>query len=392
MTQVGEGICLPPTLAEPWEFDAHVEQVRFTTRVVTSVVGANVSAAHWTQADAATIPADWAATARSFRFTAAGPVRMSSRPAVYSIAAGAARVEVTLVVTRSVNVSGEGTLAGTIGGLRIEGRFPTAAGTHTVSAQFTTVPGELTVLRGDIAWGVEVPDPGFAQAVGSSFAEVYFVFDAPKRPFATAVPAEVLRFLFGRIGVARVGTALDAAKRITAACHSSLGMRYDVVGGASSYLTGGSPAAAVSFDLTGYMRRDVPTVNCYDQAAAVQAFCAALGIATTYIFMEPYGFIRPTRLVGWPQQCNNPFFQANNTRPLVAPDDPMRTPFGNHAFVRSAGKILDACAGPYLAAGDLRDYVTAAIDPRRYPRNRYSTDGPGTVADARDTVGVASAS
>jgi hypothetical protein len=120
------------------------------------------------------------------------------------------------------------------------------------------------------------------------------------------------------------------------------------------------------------------TVNCYDQSAAVQAFCACLGVNVTGIYQDPFGYIKTTKLVGV-GDCNNPFYKSKRKKPPVdprrvvlddppVPDDdskPKRTGFGNHAFIenKNAGAhIRDACAGPHTGEEDLRNYLESSID------------------------------
>jgi len=88
--------------------------------------------------------------------------------------------------------------------------------------------------------------------------------------------------------------------------------------------------------------------------------------------MEPFGFIRKTKLIEPPEarDCNNPFYMS----PAVTGGRcvgvgcnsdlcrPTRSAFGNHAFVRLGTAIFDACAGPHLGTENLATYITNAID------------------------------
>jgi hypothetical protein len=123
---------------------------------------------------------------------------------------------------------------------------------------------------------------------------------------------------------------------------------------------------AWSLYLSAYMNKTYgDVVNCYDQAVAVAALGDLLGINVEYCYMDPFGYINPTPLVGVPNgPVNNPFFLSPPPQQqlvgvdLVLPD---RRPFFNHAFARYNGNIYDACAGPAL--GTLQaTYLTDTID------------------------------
>jgi hypothetical protein len=139
--------------------------------------------------------------------------------------------------------------------------------------------------------------------------------------------------------------------------------------------------------LLDYIRGVHKTVNCYDQAGAIQALCGAVGVAITWVYLEPYGYIKPTQLigVGGGADCNNPFFMSNGSRRLMVGFDrdweqkgislydpylrfllenqwPDRTSFGNHAFGAIGYNIYDACAGPHTGSESGAQYCANAID------------------------------
>ena len=123
-------------------------------------------------------------------------------------------------------------------------------------------------------------------------------------------------------------------------------------------------------NLTAYINKTVGkrnrlagVVNCYDQAAAVCTFATLFGIDVQYKFMEPFGYINTTDLVGLDyDNCNNPFFRNNLANKLVAPDLPTRSGFKNHAFAVFRGYVFDACAGPALGTQTEAQYVADVID------------------------------
>lgn len=115
-------------------------------------------------------------------------------------------------------------------------------------------------------------------------------------------------------------------------------------------------------------------VNCYDQAcllAVTLTLCPTTN-SIDWLFMTPFGFIKPTILIGQ-SVCNNPFFngedehrQPYSAKPFCDSRGDYRSGFGNHAFVRvnsaTREKIVDACAGPHFGNETLDQYLTASID------------------------------
>ncbi|KAK4158920.1 hypothetical protein QBC43DRAFT_191029, partial [Cladorrhinum sp. PSN259] len=145
------------------------------------------------------------------------------------------------------------------------------------------------------------------------------------------------------------------------ALFTNFGFQYNIVDGSMKYAGGydGGP-----FDLGRWVRgvNKSNLINCYDQAAIVQI---ALGLGpdtdVEWMYMVPYGFIKPANLVGYPgKPCNSPFGQTVSNL-NVLDTNTGRTFFRNHAFIKVNNYIADACAGPHLGTETLRDYITNAI-------------------------------
>jgi hypothetical protein len=307
----------------------------------------------------------------------------SRRPAVYLIKGkGSDAVTVKVRITENKNVTGASTLLGNFAGLVMEGACPTAVGEHIVKAKIKNLPDAIQWYRGDASWGLHVPSLGSSVSLAnSSRSEIFVVLDTPS-PFYSppGVWVEALRFLCGKVGVVGMKTSTEVNVRVTTYCHSDHGLMYDTVEGAPKY---GVDNEGGEFKLARYMNAASKVVNCYDQAAAVQSLCGALGVNTTWLYLAPFGFIKPTNLVGI-GLCNNPFFESNGSKPLVAADDPLRTRFGNHSFCEFAGGELDACAGPHTGSEDRREYCNASIDSER--------GRPGTWEQIQNMSGVSSLS
>jgi hypothetical protein len=137
------------------------------------------------------------------------------------------------------------------------------------------------------------------------------------------------------------------------------------------------------------MELDNQYANCYDQAGAVESLCGAAGIIVEWIYLDPYGFIKPTNLLGY-GMCNNPFFldPASPTKKMMGINDGGRTSFGNHAFSRWSLKILDACAGPHVGTESDSEYVDNSIDDQTTLYRLYSGFRPGKAADMGTCAGV----
>jgi hypothetical protein len=378
MTQAGEpaAVATAPEPQKAWA--GKVVEVSFKSGIKAARAKATIAAPHWKAGEDMRDEWDLAEPLKLPR----GPY--SKRAAVYLVegAGGARDVEVKVEVVKCVNVSGKGKLIGTIGALVIEGECPLAVGVHTVAAKFVETSEGIDNRRGLITWGMEVPGLG-SWAMNQSFVELFFILAAPIGAYKQGVWVEALRLVCHRGPVTGVkpGEEARAVANITRYCHSNHGMRYDTMNGASSY--GVSHRGGV-FELTSYLSRAKPQLNCYDQAGAVQVLAGAVGVVVTWVFLNPYGYIKRTHLVGV-GLCNSPFYEGKGTTRMVDPKDPKRTWFGNHAFVE-LGNIHDACAGPHVGTESRGEYVAAAIDadPTLYRLGRR----PGTVADMVTFGGV----
>jgi hypothetical protein len=159
---------------------------------------------------------------------------------------------------------------------------------------------------------------------------------------------------------------------------------YDRGRGASHYAAGSNGGS--SFRVLEYIDTGLPRhlCNCYDQAAGVQALLAIVGISTQWYYMNPFGFINTTSLVGW-GPCNNPF-DANSGYLVLDENDPKRTAFGNHGFCTYAGYVLDATSAGHNGIETLPVYVKNAVDSitQLYKNPPYM----GTVANAKKQTGL----
>lgn len=302
----------------------------------------------------------------------------------------------------SKGVSGKGKLTGTLGQLVFEGETPLASGTHDVTVTLKETPAALHWTRGQATWVLE--GGGHVAMAGATLVELFFVFDDPaQRKFFSedGVWIEALRFIFKEARLEGTQKITDALGKVTKACFELKANHYDIKNGAANF--GG---ATNRFHLTDYMKPALRKpagedyVNCYDQAYAVVVFAGVLGIHMDALFLEPFGFLKLTQLVGR-GACNNPFpkrkymvedekYRKHRDNKLlrsirgpskppeledflvVDAKDPDRDGFGNHMFCeyrRDRSQIHDACAGPALGTHDRTGYMLESID----------TNTPGTV-------------
>lgn len=300
--------------------------------------------------------------------------------------------EVTIEITASKSVSSTGRLRGFLGSLEFScDKCPTSVGVHAkVPCKLTNPPDQVTHLRGDVAWVIsETNHSAHISLKNSTRLELFVVLDTPAAYYKEGVWKEALVFVCDKAGAVGKKQPAEVVKMITQYCFSGHGLKYDTSFGAPGFGSGGYGG---SMELWNYIDPNKlkinKIVNCYDQAAGVQVLAGAMGIVVTWIFMQPFGYIKQTTLVGG-TVCNNPFFTGAMNPALVARDDPARTDFVNHAFVE-LGKIFDACAGPHLGTESRAEYVANSIDADpAIPRLKAAA---GTTADMHITSGIASVS
>ena len=358
-------------------FEAHIIGVRFLSPIQVARRGATISGEHWSEGDDLNEPnlADGSKKAAVVRIAGRGDPRMRLR----------------IRVTRSHGVGPTGPVTGTLGAIAFSGieQCPTGVGDHTITARIDELRPSIARDAGDASWQMTV-DPVGAVSLGSTRLEVVTILDTPPAFYAGGVWIEVLRVLIKRAGVVAHDRKRLAAGAVAQFEHVNLDLFYDTVGGAPKFNS--TRLGANAFLLAKLISPiSGKIVNCFDTAAGLTAMAGALGIELGWKFMQPFGFLAPTHLIGVDGQCNNPFFNGtvfvSRTQkepafplPMAPPNDTHRSSFGNHAFtsfgtavnVDLAGPdggvpegIGDSCAGPATFAGSLPDYVLAAVDQNR---------------------------
>ena len=151
---------------------------------------------------------------------------------------------------------------------------------------------------------------------------------------------------------------VEALSDITFHLFYNMGFKYETKRGAPSYYV------KSKFDLSSYLVHSRTSVNCYDQAYGVATIGNLLGINSTPVFTEPFGFINLVNIVGV-GPCNNPFYMGPYTTvhiPVAGQDDANRSSFGNHMYVYAEGRVFDACAGAELGIQENILYLRSIID------------------------------
>jgi hypothetical protein len=380
--EIGEPIkpAVSPTSEETKYLRAEVIKVVFESTIRVSVAKATVKEPHWEKGQAVE-ESTWSLGRQQISGL------YSKRPAVYlRKSAGGSRVATVTVKITASNVSGTGKLVGVLSSLRFEGDCPLGAGEHIVVAELKDVPDAFNGFSGNMGWTLEGSE--LSAALNGTRVEVFFIYANPHKAYKDGVWVEALRFLATRPLLRGTGKPADAAAKVVRYCHGHHGLKYDNLGGGGSQY--GVSNDGGTFRLSGYMERDEEYANCYDQAGAVESLCGAAGIIVEWIYLEPYGFMKPTNLLGY-GLCNNPFFMRSSDK-IVGINEESRWPFHNHAFSRLAAKMLDACAGPHVGTESAAEYIDSSIDDQttlyRNPRSHGYGMRAGKAGDMVACSGV----
>ena len=219
----------------------------------------------------------------------------------------------------------------------------------------------------------------------------YSILGEPQFPWTDVVNtnqnvwATVLDFLSVSNRCLGATTTDVALGRLATYLFAGHGLTYDTVRGRSSYIKFRTWDDA-SFRIGPYLtKKRGAIVNCYDQACSLAILGRSLGANADIVYMEPFGYIKQTWLVGG-IESNNPFFSSPryDSRAVCPTNSPSRSGFGNHMFVTLGGNAFDACAGPVTGQWTRIEYIEHVIDT-----NMVSTRFPtGTNANANPYFGI----
>jgi hypothetical protein len=319
----------------------------------------------------------------------------SKRPGVFILAGNNNKYHRTLELEVKVTPPGafdRAILTGTLDDMEFSGTVDgSTVSVQTVKAVLTKEPVEFMWLFGDVQWTLKNDDEAQSVTLPETRMEIYWIYGYPGKMYKRGVWIEVLRTIVSQFSAAPDGCK-DVVQRIVNYCHAGTGLKYDSATAASYYVDfyWGGP-----LNLEGFLEASLPLCNCYDQAGAVQTFLAAIGIDVDYIYMDPYGFINATGLIGR-GGCNNPLFLLDTpSSELVGINSELRFGFGNHAFTILEHKndtprkaILDSTVGPHLGTESRRDYVRNSIDRKTKLYPQEYLERPGRIKDMNECIGI----
>lgn len=243
-------------------------------------------------------------------------------------------------------------------------------------------------LVGTVVWRLEISPTKQICQLNSSRLEFYALTPTLPNFFANKIKVGVLRAI---VLPARSSGETDWVTYCIKAAFGKYGF---------SYYDGKKAFAETSSGGNFQLRRWTSLintgtyVNCWDQAGIVQIEIGlGLNSSTQWKYMEPYGYLVKTQLIGI-GECNNPFCKRDGTPAVIGNNDSKRTQFGSHTFITVSSKsnnVGDATVGPHLASETLPQYVDASIQ-KTSDTTLYSTTGtqPGTAANAGDRHGITS--
>jgi hypothetical protein len=163
-------------------------------------------------------------------------------------------------------------------------------------------------------------------------------------------------------------------------------------------------------DLTNYMIKGQGVlVNCWDQAGALAVMGRLVGLPACMKKLSPYGFLKPTSVVGITGACNNPawtYLVANgftgakqrstgDDSTLVTAGDE-RIAFAMHEFVECTttsgetrtNRIYDSTVGPALGTQQFVDNYNSTHDDSSQAEDAEDSEEPynGLTNDAVDEI------
>jgi hypothetical protein len=322
----------------------------------------------------------------------------SERPGVFQLAGEDKKNQSTLLVELEVNAPGafdKATLTGKLGLAAFKGTVNgNINGKQTVTVTIDVEPTQFHWLWGGMEWTLssgENPVP-VSLDPSSTWLEMFWIYGYPGKMFTRGVWIEALRLLAGQLNF-DIQTKDQVTQRVVNFVHSCTLLKYDIFDAVPSFE---DIFISEVFNLSAYIDRRFPSCNCYDQAGAVEILLGALGIEAKYRYMEPYGYLNPTLLVGR-GRTNNPFFMGKGASAELLPqNDKRRTNFGNHAFClmetqvesqsgQSGQVILDATVGPHLGGQTPEEYLKSSID---YATTLANDENTGTLKDIDPVPGI----
>ncbi|MCP5051342.1 MAG: hypothetical protein GY940_29520 [bacterium] len=275
-------------------------------------------------------------------------------------------------------------------------------------------PKEFFKIDGSrISWQVTRADTGKTRILYTPGFDLYWIYSARGNLFKRGIPVEIL---YQVSGICNDPAWRDAAlsrshpaggsflaygkgysvqeslvRWVVNYLFSRIPPKYDVSSGSPHLTTGFFDNITLKLDE--YLESiDDPYAlcNCFDQAAILQCYLKCIGISNvSYCTMEPFGFIKETRLAGT-GACNNPHYacRADGKAVLEDPFDGNRTRFRMHAFCcweseDGERRILDTSIGPHTGNETVEEYLDGVIDDKY-----HVLLDPGELGEIKNHQGV----
>lgn len=299
----------------------------------------------------------------------------------------------------------------------------TTAGTSSVSVQ-PDLPHPHEYLPsgfdGHIFWAVySERDAGFMFPLHTSMTpiEFYALHKQVPKYISDGIPAQVLQLLL-QTHFEGVEDSYNGWVKYCMNFLRAQGFRYETLSGRKNYSdypydTDSNNVVTKCYLQHWLAHRDTThglrvrqrqrRVNCYDLASLGQVILA-IGLDASIHelrmkFLEPFGMIDPTDLIGFPEmKCNSPFFEGREDSKLWSADPlwdakyangKYRSSFGNHAFLAikdsskdNIDRAIDATCGPEVGEKTLEQYIATAIDHQATNTLRYTETSGGHTSGA----------
>lgn len=259
-------------------------------------------------------------------------------------------------------------------------------------------------FNGRVTWTFRPTDAWYNTHPGTEFAEhttdieLYAISSLCSDSLAQdGIPLDMLRFFVLTTRGDGFYVTNFAAHVVTQLFYHS-GFTYNTVDGETRY----SPFIGQYFSLATWLK-DLErnktavvknTMNCIDLANIVgMSITLCLkdsddAEALLWSKMYPFGFLKETYLIGYPDKVNNPFTQESGEYiQKMDQRDKRRQPFHRHWFIVWHDKVYDATSGPQLGLFNLAEYLAEAVDPIFYHKSfKSGTTNNVTYLPVKNTL------
>lgn len=235
-------------------------------------------------------------------------------------------------------------------------------------------------FKGRVTWKFRPTDAWYNTHPGTEFAEhttdieLYAISSLCSDSLAQdGIPLDMLRFFVLTTRGDGFYVTNFGAHVVTQVFYHS-GYTYNTINGRTRY----SPNIGQDFPLARWLK-DLErnktavvknTLNCIDLANIVGMTITLClkdsddADALWWCRMTPFGYLKETYLIGYPDKVNNPFtLPSGEFIQKINETDKRRQPFNRHWFIVWNKMVYDATSGPQLGVFNIAQYLDAALDP-----------------------------